>query len=238
MVQTHFASGAYYIELYVQFTSPTDVLPSGVRDVYTTPGRHLVSGLQNTEQPMFGSGVECTSLARHSVGGWDMYFGGSTFDAGNTYWGTASSSSGWQSTSNWGRYQMPRRRDDVLPTTSTSEGTSYAADDCGLKDDSDVDPPREPGPDGEEVGLFFEPEPIPTEGEDAERSSDDEKNPRFRAYSPPAHMHNVDLSADDALEFPDLPHRLRDRTSSGVYFSELEVGNQFTNKNSFIGALK
>ncbi len=51
-------------------------------------------------------------------------------------------------------------------------------------------------------------------------------------------MYSVDLSADDALEFPDLPHRLRDRTSSGVDFGELEVGNQFTNKDSFIGALK
>ncbi|MFQ6653570.1 hypothetical protein Gotur_024901, partial [Gossypium turneri] len=114
-------------------------------------------------------------------------------------------------------------RDDVLPTTSTGEGTSYAADDCGLEDDSDVDPPREPGPDSAKVGLFSEPEPIPTEGEDAERSSDDEENPQFRAYSPLAHMHNVDLSADDALEFPDLPHRLHDRTSSGVDFGELEA---------------
>ena len=61
MVQTHLASGATYIELYVQFTSPTDVLLSSVRDVYTTPGRHSVSVLQNTEKPMFGSGVECTS---------------------------------------------------------------------------------------------------------------------------------------------------------------------------------
>ena len=133
---------------------------------------------------------------------------------------------------------MPRRRDDVLPTTSTGEGTSYTANDCGLEDDSDVDLPREPGPDGAEVGLFFKLEPIPTKGEDAERSSDDEENPRFRAYSPPAHIHNVDLSADDALEFPDLPHRLHDRTSSGLDSGEFEVGNQFTNKDSFIGALK
>ncbi|MFQ6663826.1 hypothetical protein Gotur_031185 [Gossypium turneri] len=105
---------------------------------------------------------------------------------------------------------MPIRRDDVLPTTSTGEGTSYTADDCRLEDDSDVDPPREPEPDGAEVGLFSEPEPIPTEAKDDERSSDEEENPRFRAYSPPAHMHNVDLSADDALEFLDLPHRLCD----------------------------
>ncbi|MFQ6636792.1 hypothetical protein Gotur_012907 [Gossypium turneri] len=163
---------------------------------------------------MFGSGVECTSPARHSVGGWDMYVDGSMFDAGNTYWGMASSSSGWQSTSNWGRYEMPRRKDDVLPTTSTGEGTLYVVNNGGLEDDSDVDPPRELGPDSAEVGLFSELEPIPTEPEVAERSSDEEENPRFRAYSPPAHMHNVDLSADYALEFPDLPHRLRDRTTT------------------------
>ncbi|MFQ6648358.1 hypothetical protein Gotur_021002 [Gossypium turneri] len=109
---------------------------------------------------------------------------------------------------------MLRRRDDVLPTTSTGEGTSYVAGDGGLEDDSDVDPPQEPGLDGAEVALFSEPEPIPTELEDVEGGSDEEEDPRFRAYSPLAYMHNVDLSADDALEFPDLPHRLRDRTSS------------------------
>ncbi len=70
---------------------------------------------------------------------------------------------------------MPRRRDDVVPTKSTGEGTSYAVDDCVLEDDSDVDPPQEPGPDGAEVGLFSEPEPIPTESEDAERSLDKKK---------------------------------------------------------------
>ena len=69
MVQTHLASGAPYIELYVQFTSPNDALASGVREVYATPARHSVSGLQNTEQPMFGSSVEYTTLTRHSVSG-------------------------------------------------------------------------------------------------------------------------------------------------------------------------
>ncbi|KAH1055536.1 hypothetical protein J1N35_033601 [Gossypium stocksii] len=37
-------------------------------------------------------------------------------------------------------------------------------------------------------------------------------------------MHNVDLSQDDSLEFPDLPHRRRDRTSSLLDSGELEVG--------------
>ncbi|MFQ6658346.1 hypothetical protein Gotur_027652 [Gossypium turneri] len=36
MVQTHLASGAPYIELYVQFTSPNDALATGVREVYAT----------------------------------------------------------------------------------------------------------------------------------------------------------------------------------------------------------
>ncbi|MFQ6643484.1 hypothetical protein Gotur_017566 [Gossypium turneri] len=87
MVQTHLASGAPYIELYVQFTSPNDAIATGVREVYTTPARHSVSGLQNTEQRMFGSGVKYTTPARHSVGGWDMHLGRSMFDARNTYWG-------------------------------------------------------------------------------------------------------------------------------------------------------
>ncbi|MFQ6629162.1 hypothetical protein Gotur_008273 [Gossypium turneri] len=94
--------------------------------------------------------------------------------------------------------------------TSTRKGTSYVTDDSGLEDDSDVNPPRESGPDGAEVGLLSKPEPIPTEPKDVEGGSDEEEDPRFRAYSPAVHMHNVDLSVDDVLEFLDLPHRLRD----------------------------
>ncbi|KAK5802645.1 hypothetical protein PVK06_030256 [Gossypium arboreum] len=198
MVQTHLASRAPYIELYVQFASPNDTFAAAVRKEYMTPARHSISGLHNTEPPVFGSGMEYTTPARHSVSGWDMHLGGSMFDAGNTYWGTTSTYSARQSTSNWGRYETPRRRDDVLPMTSIGEGTSYVADDGGLDDEFDVDPPLEPGRDGTEVGLFSESEPIPIEPEDVEGGSDEEEDPRFRAYSPPAHMHNVDLSADDS----------------------------------------
>ena len=70
---------------------------------------------------------------------------------------------------------MPIRRDDVLPKTSTGEGTSYAADDCGLEDDSDVDPPREPDLDGVEVVLFSELEPVSSKLEDVERGSDEKE---------------------------------------------------------------
>ncbi|KAH1091452.1 hypothetical protein J1N35_018709 [Gossypium stocksii] len=61
------------------------------------------------------------------------------------------------------------------------------------------------------------PQPVPTEPEDGEGDSDEEKEDlRFTVYSPPTHMHNVDLSTNDALEFPDLPHRMRGHTSSSL----------------------
>ncbi|KAH1106695.1 hypothetical protein J1N35_010463 [Gossypium stocksii] len=98
---------------------------------------------------------------------------------------------------------------------STDEGTSYVVDDSRSDDESDVNPPREPDPDGAEVVLFSEPEPVPIEPEDVEGGLDEEEeDPRFRAYSSLVYIHNVDLSADDVLEFLDLPHRRRDRTNS------------------------
>ncbi|KAH1063527.1 hypothetical protein J1N35_028514 [Gossypium stocksii] len=120
--------------------------------------------------------------------------------------------------------------------TSTGEGTSYIAVDGRSDDESDVDLPREPGPDGAEVAFFSEPEPVPTKAEGG--SDEEEEDQRFRAYSPPAHMHNVDLSNDDALEFPDLPYRRRDHASSSLDSGELEVGEEFSNKDSFLGVLK
>ncbi|KAH1114231.1 hypothetical protein J1N35_007609 [Gossypium stocksii] len=204
MVQTHLASGAPYLELYVQFSSPNDAFAAStsthVRKEYTTPAWHSQYRIHNP----------CTT---HSVSGWDMHLSESISDAGNMYWGT-STSTGWQATSDWGRYEMSRRRDDVLSMTSTDEGTSYVAADGRSDDDSDVDPPREPGPDSAEVVLFSELEPVPIEAEGG--SDEEEEDMQFRAYSPPAHMHNVDLSKDDALEFPDLPHRRRDRASSSL----------------------
>ena len=121
--------------------------------------------------------MENTTPTRHSVSGWDMHLSGLMFDPGHTYWGMTSTSNGCQYISNWGCYEMSIRRVDVLPTTSTGEQTSYVADDGGLDDESDVDPPQEPGRDGTEVGLFSEPEPIPTEPEDVEEGSDEEEDP-------------------------------------------------------------
>ncbi|KAH1114428.1 hypothetical protein J1N35_007806 [Gossypium stocksii] len=137
LVQTHLASGAPYLELYVQFTSPNDVFAAStstaIREEYTASARHSVS-----------SNTEYTTLARHSVSGWDIHLSESISDAGNTYWGT-STSTGWQAISNWGRYETSKRRDDVLPMRSIGKGTLYVAAD--------------------EVALFSEPEPVPTEPE-------------------------------------------------------------------------
>ncbi|KAK5793813.1 hypothetical protein PVK06_034971 [Gossypium arboreum] len=243
MVQTNLASGSPYLELYVQFSSPNEAFTTStstvVREEYTTPTQHSVSGKQNTKAPVFGGSMKYTTAARHLVSGWDMHLGGSMFDARNTYSGMTSTSSGWQSTSDWGRYEMPTRRDNLLPTTSTDEGTSYVADDSGLDDEFDMDPPREPDPNSAEVTLFSEPELVTIVPEDGEGGSDEEEEDLlFKVYSPPAHMHNIDLSTDDTLEFPNLPHRRRDRTSSSLDSGELEVDKDFSNKDSFLGALK
>ncbi|KAK5785500.1 hypothetical protein PVK06_040091 [Gossypium arboreum] len=129
-----------------------------------------------------------------------MHISGLIFDAGNTYWGMTSTFSGWQSISDGGNYETFTRRDDVLPITSTGEGTSA------------------------EVALFSEPEPVPFELENVEGGSDEEeKDPRFRAYSPPPYMHNVNILANDALEFLELPHRTHDCISLSFDSGDLEV---------------
>ncbi|KAH1115064.1 hypothetical protein J1N35_008442 [Gossypium stocksii] len=153
MVRTHLTSGSPYLELYVQFSSPSETFVTStstvVREEDTTHTRHFVSGGQNMEAPVFGGSMKYTTLIRHS-----------------------------QSTSDWVCYETSIRRNDILLTTSTGEGTSYVADDGGLDDESDVDPPRERDLDGVEVALFFEPEPVLSEPEDVEGgSNEEEKDP-------------------------------------------------------------
>ncbi|KAH1031149.1 hypothetical protein J1N35_043323 [Gossypium stocksii] len=153
--------------------------------------------------------------------------------------GMATTSRGWQSTSDWGRSETYTRRDDVLPTTSTSEETYYMVDVGKSNDVFDIDPPREPSADGAKVELFSKLKLIPTEPKDYEEGSDDdEEHLRFKTYSSLAYMHNVYISADDALEFLDLPHSRRGHTSSLLDSGDLEVGKEFCSKDGFLGALK
>ncbi|KAH1091844.1 hypothetical protein J1N35_019101 [Gossypium stocksii] len=170
--------------------------------------------------------------ARHSVSGRQN-------TKVSVFYGITSTPSGLQSTSDWGHYKTSTRRDDVLPTTSTSEGTSYVTDIGRLDNESDIDLLRGPGLDSAKVTLFFKLEPVPTEPEDGERGSDEEEEDlQFTAYPPPSHMHNVNLSIDDALKFSNLPHRRHDHTSSSLDSGELKVGKEFSSKNDFLGVLK
>ncbi|KAK5776716.1 hypothetical protein PVK06_044678 [Gossypium arboreum] len=84
-------------------------------------------------------------------------------------------SSGWQSTSDWRHCETSIRRDDVLPTMSTGEGTFYVAHGDGLDDESDADPPRKASLDGVEVALFSKLELVPTIPEDVEGGSNEEE---------------------------------------------------------------
>ncbi|KAH1106909.1 hypothetical protein J1N35_010677 [Gossypium stocksii] len=51
-------------------------------------------------------------------------------------------------------------------------------------------------------------------------------------------MHNVDLSADDMLKFPDIPYKRRGHTSSSLELGKLEVGKEFSSNDGFLDALK
>lgn len=70
--------------------------------------------------------------------------------------------------------------------------------------ESNVDPPWELGADDSKVALFFKPKPVPNKLEDNEGGEDEEEDLQFMAYSPPIHMHNVDLLAEEELEFAEL----------------------------------
>ncbi|KAK5824392.1 hypothetical protein PVK06_019164 [Gossypium arboreum] len=71
--------------------------------------------------------------------------------------------------------QSQVRRDDVLSMTSTGKGTSYIANNGGLDNEFDVDPPQEPSPGGAEVALFSKLKPVSFEPKDIERGSVEEK---------------------------------------------------------------
>ncbi|KAH1032541.1 hypothetical protein J1N35_044715 [Gossypium stocksii] len=89
-----------------------------------------------------------------------------------------------------------------------------------------------PGADDLEIALFSEPELVPTKledgGSDGEGPSEHVKeDSQFKTYLPLTHMHNVDLSTKDGLEFAEFPHRRPSYTSSSLNSSDLEVGRSF-----------
>ncbi|KAH1082383.1 hypothetical protein J1N35_022144 [Gossypium stocksii] len=140
-------------------------------------------------------------------------------------WGMTSTSSGWLSTNDFGHFGNYTRRDDVLPTMSTNKGTSNTTDASGSDNENSLI--LEPGVGGSKITLFFEPLLIPTKPKDGERGEDPNEDPRFRAYLPSIHIHNVDLLKNDGMEFAELLQRRLGHISSTLDSGDLEVAKEF-----------
>ncbi|KAH1046619.1 hypothetical protein J1N35_037403 [Gossypium stocksii] len=143
------------------------------------------------------------------------------FKARNTYRGITSSSNGWQSTSDFDCFDNYTKIDDVLLTKSTVDGRSSLGD-IGRVKNEEVDSIESEygGPNNK------------GSGKDAREDS------QLRLYSPLAHMHDGDLSIEDALEFTKLPHKKSGHTSFLLDSCNLEVGKEFSSKHGFVVVVK
>ncbi|PPR90163.1 hypothetical protein GOBAR_AA30521 [Gossypium barbadense] len=210
MVQTHLASGSPYLELYVQFSSSNDAFAISTSNAVRE---------------------EYMTPARHSVSGWQN-MEAPVFCSSMEYTTPARHFvGGWDMHLKEGMMYSLRHPPARGPRSlQMMVGRMMSPMWIYLESSA---------PMVQKLDYFFEREPVPTIPEDVEGGSDEEEEDlRFKVYSPSAHMHNVNLSQDDALEFPDLPHRKHDRTSSSSNSSEIEVGREFSNKGSFLTALK
>ncbi|KAH1031326.1 hypothetical protein J1N35_043500 [Gossypium stocksii] len=249
MVQTHLDNKSPFLESYIEFSMPDQGSQMStsvhVRDARTeeyvdSPTTQLCGGF-TTMLGTYHYDIPKPSMGRHSSV--------STLNFNhdrNSYEGMTSTSSGWLSTNNSERFDNYMKRDDVPPTASTSDGTSNSTHVGGFEneDDSESDAVLiwEPGAYGSEFALFFEPLSIPIELEDSEGcedpNEDAEEDPRFRAYSPTTHIHNVDLSTEVGLEFVELPHKWSGHMSSSLDLGDLEVGKEFSTEDGFVAVVK
>lgn len=51
-------------------------------------------------------------------------------------------------------------------------------------------------------------------------------------------MHNVDLSAENGLEFSELPHKSLGNVSFSLDAGDLQVGMDFSSKDAFVTTVK
>ncbi|KAH1096679.1 hypothetical protein J1N35_013600 [Gossypium stocksii] len=61
---------------------------------------------------------------------------------------------------------------------------------------------------------------------------------QFRTYVSPTNIHNINLSTEGGLEFLDLLHRTPGHAGSFLNVEELQVGMEYSSKDSFIAAVK
>lgn len=150
-----------------------------------------------------------------------------------------SSYTGGQSTSNVSFNAGLMRTNDVPHKTYTDEGTFNLIHETAIEVDneeeleSDDDPIRQFGPDGTEIALFSKPKvvPIELEGSDLDSEGPDDAGgtkPNFTVYEPSPKMLNINIDAQDGLEFSVLPHRRSDHATN---FSVLQVGIEFSSKD-------
>lgn len=132
------------------------------------------------------------------------------------------------------------RTNDVLLTNYTSERTYNPVHETAIEIDNkekveiDYDPIWESELNGLKIALFYELEVIPTksEGSDSDNESPDNTKrtqPNFTTYEPPPHMLNLNINAQDGLEFPKLPHK-RLAHSSFINLDDLQVEMTPSNK--------
>ncbi|KAK5835508.1 hypothetical protein PVK06_011199 [Gossypium arboreum] len=111
----------------------------------------------------------------------------------------------------------------------------------GFKTDNDLI--KESRPDGAEIVIISELEPIPIKPKDGGSDSERPNNARwidlsFTTYAPLSHMCNVDFAAEGKLEFLELPHKRLGHASSLTTFSDLEVRIEFSFKDTLAAIVK
>ncbi|KAH1073824.1 hypothetical protein J1N35_026152 [Gossypium stocksii] len=150
------------------------------------------------------------------------------FYAGNTYRDMASSSTSGQSTSDFGCTDNYTRRDYILSTTSTNEGTSNPGHAKGVEIEENIeldkDPIRESGSNDLEIALFSELKPVPTEPKDE----------GLKGEGP----NKAIEEAEGGFEFSKLPHRRPGHVSSSLNVGDLEARKEFPSKDALVAAVK
>ncbi|KAH1055807.1 hypothetical protein J1N35_033872 [Gossypium stocksii] len=152
---------------------------------------------------------------RHSMIDFDFNFRTSMFYAGNTYICMPSSYTSGQFASNIGFNIRLTRMNNVLHTTYTSERTSNPGHET-------VVPTKLQGSGSDNKGL----------------DNVGGTCPDFMAYEPPPHMLNVNLSAEDGLEFSILPFKRLSHASFSTNFNSLQVRMKFSSKDAIVVVVK
>ncbi|KAH1108673.1 hypothetical protein J1N35_012441 [Gossypium stocksii] len=141
------------------------------------------------------------------------------------------------------------RTGDVFPTTYTGERTSNLKHEIVIGVDNEKEVETDDNPilefrlDGSEITLFFKPKNVPIKPKESDFGSEGPDNAgkthlAFMEYEPLPHVLNVDINAEDELEFLELPHRRSSHVSYFTNFDDLQVGIEFSSKDVVVDVVK